>query len=59
MAQMGLEGDALCQRDVDRQLKCCRKIVASSDGIVIDSAPEAIDLPAEIARRRGIKATII
>ena len=59
MAQMGLEGDALCQRDVDRQLKCCRKIVASSDGIVIDSSPEAIDLPAEIARRRGIKATII
>ena len=59
MAQMGLEGDALCLRDVDRQLKCCQKIVASSDGIVIDSAPEAIDLPAEIARRRGIKATII
>ena len=59
MAQMGLEGDALCQRDVDRQLKCCQKIVASSDGIVIDSSPEAIDLPAEIARRRGIKATII
>lgn len=59
MAQMGLEGDALCLRDVDRQLKCCQKIVASSDGIVIDSSPEAIDLPAEIARRRGIKATII
>ena len=59
MAQMGLEGDALCLSDVDRQLKCCQKIVASSDGIVIDSSPEAIDLPAEIARRRGIKATII
>ena len=59
MAQMGLEGDALCLRDVDRQLKCCQKIVASSDGIVIDSSPEAIDLPAEIARRRGIGARII
>ena len=59
MAQMGLEGDALCQRDVDRQLKCCRKIVASSDGIVIDSASEAIDLPAEIARRLGIKVGIL
>jgi hypothetical protein len=59
MAQMGLEGDALCLRDVDHQLKSCRKIVASSDGIIIDSAPEAIDLPAEIARRWGIKARII
>ena len=59
MAQMGLDGDALCLRDVDRQLKCCRKIVASSDGIIIDSATEAIDLPAEIARRWGIKARII
>ena len=59
MAQMGLEGDALCLRDVDRQLKCCQKIVASSDGIVIDSSPEAIDLPAEIARRRGIKVGIL
>ena len=59
MAQMGLDGDVLCLRDVDHQLKSSRKLVGSSDGIVIDSAPEAIDLPAEIARRRGIKATII
>jgi hypothetical protein len=59
MAQMGLFGDALCPRDVDRQLKSCGEIVASGDGNVIDSAPEAIDLPAEIARRRGISAQII
>jgi hypothetical protein len=59
MAQIGLDGDALCLRDVDHKLKSSRKIVASSDGIVIDSAPEAIDLPAEIARRWGIKARII
>jgi len=59
MAQMGQEGDALCLRDVDRQLKSIRKIVASSDGIVIDSSLKAIDLPAEIARRRGIGARII
>ena len=59
MAQMGLEGDALCLRDVDRQLKSIRKIVASSDGIVIDSSLKAIDLPAEIARRRGIRARTI
>lgn len=59
MAQISLPGDALCLRDVDRQLKGCRKIVASSDGIVIDSAPQVIDLPAEIARRRGIKARIL
>jgi hypothetical protein len=59
MAQMSLFGDALCLRDVDRQLKSCREIVASSDGIVIDSASEAIDLPAEIARRLGIKVGIL
>lgn len=59
MAQMNLSGDVLCLKDVDRQLKSCGKIVASSDGNVIDSAPEAIDLPAEIARRQGIRAQII
>ncbi len=59
MAQMSLLGDALCRRDVDHQLKSCREIVASSDGIVIDSSPDAIDLPAEIARRRGIKVGIL
>lgn len=59
MAQMGLDGDVLCLRDVDHQLKSSRKLVGSSDGIVIDSAPEAIDLPAEIARRLGISVQII
>ena len=59
MAQMSLLGEALCLRDVDRQLKSCRDIVASSDGIVIDSASEAIDLLAEIARRLGIKVGIL
>jgi hypothetical protein len=59
MAKIDLPGEVLCRRDVDRQLKVCGKIVASSDGIVIDFAPEAIDLPAEIARRREIKARII
>lgn len=59
MAQRRLYGDAICARDVDRQLKSRGEIVASSDGNVIDCTPEAIDLPAEIARRLGIRAEII
>jgi hypothetical protein len=56
MAERGLAGDVETARDVDHQLKLCgaEGIVASSDGNVIDSISQAIDLPAEIAARRGI-----
>lgn len=59
MEERTLEGDARCVKDVDHQLKICGKIVASSDGNVIDAAPNAIDLPAEIARRRRISIQIV
>lgn len=59
MAKRHLKGDAQCVRDVDHQLKICGEVVASSDGNVIDCAAEAIDLPAEIARRRGIIPQIV
>jgi len=56
MGKLGLPGEVRAARDVDHQLKVCggQGIVASSDGNVIDSISQAIDLPAEIAARRGI-----
>jgi hypothetical protein len=54
MAERDLPGGALTARDVDHQLKTCGTIVAGSDGNVIDAAKEVVDLPAEIAKRRGI-----
>jgi hypothetical protein len=59
MAERHLPGDAQCVRDVDHQLKICGGVVASTDGNVIDCAIEAIDLPAEIARRRGLIPRIV
>lgn len=54
LAERNLAGTARTARDVDRQLKAAIGIVATSDGNVIDASSEVIDLPAEIARRRGI-----
>jgi hypothetical protein len=59
MAERRLPGDARCIKDVDHKLKICGEVVASSDGNVIDCAAEAVDLPAEIARRRGIIPQIV
>ena len=59
MAERDLPGEARCARDVDYQLKTCGSIVASSDGNVIDAASNVIDLPAEIARGRGISPLLL
>jgi len=59
MEERHLVGEVRCVKDVDHQLKACGGIVASSDGNVIDAASSIIDIPAEIARRRGIIAQII
>ena len=59
MAERDLPGAARCARDVDHQLKTCGSIVASSDGNVIDAAWNVIDLPGEIAGRRGISPVLI
>lgn len=59
LSERHLSGGARCCKDVDHQLKICGGIVASSDGNVIDSARAVIDLPAEIARRRGIILQIV
>jgi hypothetical protein len=59
MAERALPGAARCARDVDHQLKVCGSIVASSDGNVIDAASNVIDLPGEIAIRRGISPLLV
>lgn len=59
MAARDLPGVASCARDVDHQLKVCGSIIATSDGNVIDAATRVIDLPAEIARRRGISPLML
>ena len=54
MAGRGLPGTARTARDVDHLLKVSEAVVATSDGNVIDAAKRIYDLPAEIAKRRGI-----
>jgi hypothetical protein len=54
MAKCGLPGKAETARDVDFRLKTSKKIVASSDGNIVDAARAAVDIPAEIARRKGV-----
>ncbi len=59
MAELDLPGEARCARDVDHQLKVYGSIIATSDGNVIDAASSVIDLPAEIAGRRGISPLLL
>jgi hypothetical protein len=59
MAKIRLPGTAKTARDVDRQLKSSRAIVATADGNVIDAAARVIDLPWEIARRRGSPVEVL
>lgn len=59
MTKRGLPGTARTARDVDHQLKSSRAIVATADGNVIDAASQVIDLPCEIAWRRGLPITAI
>ena len=54
MAGRSLPGTACTARDTDHRLKTNPGIVASADGNVIDAATIVVDLPAEIARMRGI-----
>lgn len=54
MAGRSLPGTACTARDTDHRLKTSPGIVASADGNVIDAATIVVDLPAEIARMRGI-----
>jgi hypothetical protein len=40
----GLKGDARTSKHVDHDLKRCREIVASSDGVIIDEAEGVVNL---------------
>jgi hypothetical protein len=59
MAEHGVLGTARTVQDVDRQLKECGGIVATSDGNVIDASSLVVDVPAEIARRWGFEHLVI
>lgn len=54
MMTRSLEGTARTARDVDRQLKDTKAVVATGDGNIIDAASAVLDLPLEIAKREGI-----
>jgi len=54
LSSRGLSGTARTCPAVDRELKLCGMIVATADGHIIDAIEAAVDLPAEVARRRGI-----
>jgi len=58
MAERCLSGGACAVKDVDRRLKKA-KVVATSDGNVIDAVSCALDIAAEIARMRGIAPLLI
>jgi hypothetical protein len=54
MAEWGLPGSVETAKDVDFQLKNSGKIVATSDGNVVDASVAVVDIPAEVARRMGV-----
>jgi hypothetical protein len=55
MRARSMEGTARTARDVDKQLKDTKAVVATGDGNIIDAATAVLDLPLEIARREGIR----
>lgn len=59
MAERCLQGTAMTAKDVDHQLKIAKGVVATSDGNVIDAASSIIDLPGEIARRKGVDLSVL
>ncbi len=54
MAERCLPGTARTARNVDHLLKVSEAVVATSDGNVIDAAKRIYDIPAEIAKKKGI-----
>lgn len=54
MGKRGIPGTARTARDVDRQLKSAKGVVATGDGNVIDAAADVIDIPGKIAETKGI-----
>lgn len=59
MAELDLLGSAKTVRDVDRRLKRATSPVATGDGPIIDASEEAVDIPREVANRKGIEPIIL
>ena len=59
MSLKGVAGTARTEMGVDYNLKVEKEIIATSDGNVIDMASLVIDIPKEIARRRGVNPYVI
>lgn len=55
MGELQVPGSAMTARDVDRRLKNADCPVATGDGAIIDRTIEAVDIPGEVADRRGMK----
>jgi hypothetical protein len=59
MTGFEVPGFAKTAKDVDRKLKLAKCPVATGDGAIIDEASEAVDIPAEVAKRRRIKGIVL
>ncbi len=59
MAMKGVPGTARTANDVDHQLKVANGVVATGDGNVIDAAFLVVDIPGEIARKKGADLSVI
>ncbi len=57
LEEAGLKGDARTSNHVDHDLKHCRDIVASSDGVIIDEAQNVVNFLACVVERfRNLEA---
>lgn len=54
MQECNIPGFVRTVKDVDRQLKNAKVVIATADGNVIDSVNEVVDLPGEIAKQMKI-----
>lgn len=59
MGKHGIPGTARTVRDVDHQLKSAEGIIATGDGSVIDAASCVVDIPGQIALKRGISPVVL
>jgi hypothetical protein len=59
MAEHDVPGCAKTAKETDRRLKLASSPVATGDGAIIDAVTEVVDLPAEVAKRRHIKAIVL
>ncbi len=59
IAKRRLLGNAMTAQDVDHLLKEASAIIATSDGIIIDSVTSFVDIPLNLARKMGIDLQLL